>query len=91
MRLYSALAAGAAAADDDDGSLMGSNEKAPFLFVFRFMTLTTPRAAIVHYNRMSILLFEIYFLEYGIYVCVTVLLTIASLTVIRVSIFPRTH
>lgn len=40
MRLYSALAAGAAAADDDDGSLMGSNEKASFLFVFRFMTLT---------------------------------------------------
>lgn len=40
MRLYSALAAGA---DDDDGSLMGSNEKGPFLFVFRFMTLTTPK------------------------------------------------
>jgi hypothetical protein len=56
MRLYSALAAGAAAAaDDDDGSLMGSNEKALFLFVFRFMTLTTPRAANVHYYWMSLI------------------------------------
>jgi hypothetical protein len=60
MRLYSALAAGAAAADDDDGSLMGSNEKALFLFVFRFMTLTTPRAANVHYYWMSLLLFKLF-------------------------------
>jgi hypothetical protein len=56
MRLYSALAAGAA--DDDDGSLMGSNEKAPFLFVFRFMTLTTPKTANIHYYQVSILLID---------------------------------
>jgi len=31
--------------DDDDGSLMGRNEKALFLFVFQFMTFTTPKTA----------------------------------------------